>query len=48
MSIQVPKIYTVVTNIKRNNCRLLHNGISILQKERRRKLFRFNLVTTVL
>ena len=33
---------TVVTNIKRNDCRRLHNAISISQKERRRKLFRFN------
>ena len=39
--------HTVVTNIKRNDCRLLHNGISISKKERRRKLFRFNQVTTV-
>ena len=38
---------TVVTNIKRNACRLLHSCISISKKERRRKLFRFNLVTTV-
>ena len=41
------KISTVVTNIKRNDCRLLNNGIYISKKERRRKLFRFNLVTTV-
>ena len=40
-------VYTVVTNIKRNDCRLLRNGIYISKKERRRKLFRFNLVTTV-
>ena len=38
----------MVTNIKRNDCRLLHNDISISPKKRRRKLFRFNLVTTVL
>ena len=43
----VPIIPTVVTNIKRNDCRLLHSGISISKNERRRKLFRFNLVTTV-
>ena len=30
---------TVVTNIKRNNCRLHHSGISIKKKERRLKLF---------
>ena len=37
----------VVTNIKRNDCRLLHSGISISKKERRLKWFRFNLVITV-
>ena len=42
-----PRNATVVTNIKRNDCRLLHRAISISQKERRRKLFRLNLVTTV-
>ena len=36
----------IVTIIKRNDCRLLHNGISISKSERRRKLFRFNLVTS--
>ena len=36
-----------VTNIKWNDCRLFHSGISISKKERRRKLFCFNLVTTV-
>ena len=35
------------TNIKRKDCRLLHSGISISKKKRRRKLFHFNLVTTV-
>ena len=39
-------IYMVVTNIKRNHCRLLHSGIYISNKERRHKVFRFNLVTT--
>ena len=39
--------YTVVTNIKRIDCRLPHSGISISKRERRRKLFRFNLVITV-
>ena len=39
-------IRPVVTNIKRNDCRLLHRGIFISTKERRRKLIRFNLVTT--
>ena len=39
--------YTVVTNIQRNDCRLLHRSISISKKERSGKLFRFNLVTTV-
>ena len=38
---------TVVTNIKRNDFSLLHNGISISKEKRRRKLFRFNLVTIV-
>ena len=38
---------TVVAKLKRNDCRLLHSGISISKIERRRKLFRFNLVTTV-
>ena len=40
-------VHTVVTNIRRNDCRLLHGGISTSNKVRRRKLFRFNLVTTV-
>ena len=35
------------TNVRRNDCRLFHSGISISKKERRRKLFHFNLVTTV-
>ena len=39
--------YMVVTNIKLNDCRLHHSGIYISKKERRRKLFWFNLVTTV-
>ena len=30
-----------------NDCRLLQSGISISKKERRLKLFRFNLVTIV-
>ena len=38
---------TVVTNKKRNDCRLLQRGISISKKERRRKLFRFHLFITV-
>ena len=38
---------TVVINIKRNNCRLLHSSISISKKERRRNIFRFKLVTPV-
>ena len=38
---------TVVTKLKRNDCRLLHNDISISKKEGRRKLFRYNLITTV-
>ena len=37
----------MVTHIKRNECRLLCSGISISKKERRRNLFRFNLVTTL-
>ena len=37
----------MVTNIKLNYCRLFHSGISISKKERRRKLFGFNLVTIV-
>ena len=36
----------MVTNIKRNDCRLFHSGLSISKKERRRKLIRFNLATT--
>ena len=40
-------LYTVETNKKRTDCRLLHSGISISKKERRRKLFHFNLVTTL-
>ena len=40
-------LHTVVTNINRNDCRLLHSGIFISKKERRRKLFCFNLVITV-
>ena len=40
-------MYCVVTNIKRNDGRLLLSGISTSKKGRRRKLFRFNLVTTV-
>ena len=38
---------TVVTNIKRNDCRLFHARISISKKEGKRKLFCFNLVITV-
>ena len=41
------RIHTVITNIKRNDCRLLRSGISISKKEQRRKLFSINLVTTV-
>ena len=37
----------MVTNITRNDCRLLHSGVIISKKERRRKLFLFNMVTTV-
>ena len=40
------RVTTVVTNIKRNDCRLLYRGIYISKKERRHKLFSFNLVTT--
>ena len=32
-------IYAVVTNIKRNECRLFHSGISISKKAQRFKLF---------
>ena len=35
-----PIFHSVVANIKRNDCRLLHRGISISKKGRRRKLFR--------
>ena len=44
---QFYNVYTVITNIKWNDCRLLHNNISISKKERRLKLFRFNVVTVV-
>ena len=37
----------VVTNIKRNDCRLIYSDITILKKGGRHKLFRFNLVTSV-
>ena len=38
----------MVTNIKRNSCRLLYNDISFSKEGRRRKLFCFiNLVTNV-
>ena len=40
-------LITVVTDITRNDCRLLHGGISFSKNERRSKLFRFNLVITV-
>ena len=44
----VPGYFTTVeTNVKRKDCRLLHSGISISKKEQSRKLFHFNLVTTV-
>ena len=38
---------TVEPNIKWNDCRLLHSGISNYKKERKCKLFCFNLFTTV-
>ena len=46
-SISIGIFITVVTNIKRNDCRLIHSIITIWKKGGRHKLFRFNLVTNV-
>ena len=47
ISQSIQGLYTNVTKLTRNDCRLLHRGIYISKRERRRKLFRFNSVTTV-
>ena len=41
------RAFLLSQGLVRNDCRILHSGISISKKERRRKLLRFNLGTTV-